>query len=462
MAAGPVQCRVRRPDGWSLVRRFLMTFTLVAVLLVIALPALAYVTWHRTIAGSSFATGTWAMTTNHPPVASADTSACAANGHAVLNVLANDTDPDGGPLTAQLSKSPKHGTVILSASGTATYTPDARWAGTDCFYYRASDGTALSAPAKVTIVVSRTPDRPCSRCDSASCLEDGKAIFNVLDNDTDPHGDPLQVASHSAPHHGMLELSESGAATYTPSPDFNGIDTFTYRATDGQHLSGSALVTVLVKPVNDPPSFAPGPDVVVSTLCGTYCAPWAKQITAGPANERGQTLTFTALCSDKSLFAVQPSLNRAGTLTFRPSPCATGIATITVTLADDDTAGGPALTSAPATFTIVVKPARAPLATVTRLTCSSGSKANKQLKLRGTITPAHAPGTVTIVRRRLVGTTWKRIGSATVPVVKGCFAWSIEPERPGVWHFLAECSGGVSEGVRYLPSLSEVATVKVR
>src|SRR5690606_41230992 len=72
-------------------------------------------------------------------------------------VLANDTDPNGDPLTAQLVDGPANGTLVLNPDGSFTYTPDTGFSGTDSFTYQASDGSALSNVATVTIDVGLTP-----------------------------------------------------------------------------------------------------------------------------------------------------------------------------------------------------------------------------------------------------------------------------------------------------------------
>ena len=76
------------------------------------------------------------------------------------DVLANDSDPDGDPLTFASPlplTDPEHGTVTLSG-GAAVYTPDAGFSGTDTLTYPISDGADNSAPATVTITV--TPAAP--------------------------------------------------------------------------------------------------------------------------------------------------------------------------------------------------------------------------------------------------------------------------------------------------------------
>jgi hypothetical protein len=75
-------------------------------------------------------------------------------------VLANDTDAEGDPLTAVLSRPPGNGTVVLDPSGSFTYTPAPGFAGTDSFGYRANDGTGNGNEATVTVRVDKLPPPP--------------------------------------------------------------------------------------------------------------------------------------------------------------------------------------------------------------------------------------------------------------------------------------------------------------
>ncbi|MGZ8350977.1 MAG: Ig-like domain-containing protein [Allosphingosinicella sp.] len=69
------------------------------------------------------------------------------------NVLLNDTDIDGDPLTAVLVTGPAHGTLTLNPDGNFTYTPDADFNKDDGFTYKANDGVADSATVRVSIFV---------------------------------------------------------------------------------------------------------------------------------------------------------------------------------------------------------------------------------------------------------------------------------------------------------------------
>jgi VCBS repeat-containing protein len=99
---------------------------------------------------------------------------------------------------------------------------------------------------------------PVASNDSYTTTEDGvlvveEAANGVLGNDTDPDNDPLTAVLVSGPAYGMLRLSTDGSFTYMPNVNFNGIDSFRYKASDGTYESSVATVTITVTPVNDPP-----------------------------------------------------------------------------------------------------------------------------------------------------------------------------------------------------------------
>jgi large repetitive protein len=96
-------------------------------------------------------------TANRPPVATGDsyqTTQDRSIDIAAAGVLANDTDPDGAPLTAILVSGPAHGTLNLSAGGGFTYTPEPGYSGEDSFTYSADDGELRSSPATVSITIA--------------------------------------------------------------------------------------------------------------------------------------------------------------------------------------------------------------------------------------------------------------------------------------------------------------------
>ena len=169
-------------------------------------------------------------------------------------VLANDSDPDGDTVTVTGMSDGIHGTVAGDSDGSFTYTPEADWNGSDAFTYAVSDGRGGTDEATVTVEVTSVNDAPEAVADSYTTAEDTvltKAAPGVLANDDDVDGDAITAVKVSGPAHGTLTLSATGSFTYTPSADYNGTDSFTYRANDGTTNSGTVTVTLKVTPVDD-------------------------------------------------------------------------------------------------------------------------------------------------------------------------------------------------------------------
>jgi VCBS repeat-containing protein len=164
-------------------------------------------------------------------------------------ILANDTGGNG-PLSAVLVATTTHGTLSLNNNGGFTYTSINGFAGNDTFTYRATDGTTTSGTATVTITV--TPDNaPVANNDSYSVLVNSPLSVSapgVLANDTDIDGNSLTAILAASPANGTLTFSNNGGFLYVPNSGFLGVDTFTYRANDGQSNSAPATVTISVQP----------------------------------------------------------------------------------------------------------------------------------------------------------------------------------------------------------------------
>ena len=96
---------------------------------------------------------------NEAPVAAADTAVAVEDTQVVIAVLANDTDPDGDPLTVALGDAPLHGRVRVEADDTLAYTPTSDYNGKDIFTYTVSDGR-LTHETTVTVTVDAVNDQP--------------------------------------------------------------------------------------------------------------------------------------------------------------------------------------------------------------------------------------------------------------------------------------------------------------
>ncbi|MEM7133726.1 MAG: Ig-like domain-containing protein [Chloroflexota bacterium] len=198
-------------------------------------------------------------TTNNAPVAVDDSYSVDENGIltiAIPGVLHNDTDLDNDSLTASLESSPINGNLSLSADGSFVYTPTAGFSGTDTFTYKANDGSANSNVATVTITVSQSNAPPVAVDDSYVVDENNTLTVDtpgVLGNDTDLDKDSLTAILESHPSNGLLSFSADGSFIYTPTANFSGAETFTYKANDGNADSNVATVTITVRQSNTPP-----------------------------------------------------------------------------------------------------------------------------------------------------------------------------------------------------------------
>ncbi|MET1413587.1 Ig-like domain-containing protein [Roseibium sp. HPY-6] len=108
----------------------------------------------RTFIESSPAFGGPGTPANSAPVANPDTAETTTDKAVVIDVLANDSDPDGDPLTIEITGQPAGGTAEVE-NGKIVYTPDTGSAGSQTVRYTVSDGNgAVSQETTVTVTVS--------------------------------------------------------------------------------------------------------------------------------------------------------------------------------------------------------------------------------------------------------------------------------------------------------------------
>jgi hypothetical protein len=187
---------------------------------------------------------------NRVPVAVNDTLTVAANSsNNVVNVLANDSDPDGDTLSIQSISTAPNGTVIL-VSGKLSYTPKAGYSGSDSFSYVVGDGKGGTATATVTITVTPAPSgvnvAPVAVNDSFTVSKDSSAnLLDVLANDSDANGDTLAIIAINPPQKGTASIVGS-KISYTPNAGFTGSDTITYLISDGRGGTAIAVATITV------------------------------------------------------------------------------------------------------------------------------------------------------------------------------------------------------------------------
>ena len=273
--------------------------------------------------GTDQATVTVTVTAvNDAPAAKDDSGTTEEEVAITIDVLANDSDPDGDTLTVQSVTQPANGTVAI-LDGRLTYTPAPGFHGIDTFTYTASDGNGGTGTATVTIAVAMVNDPPIARNDSRATVENQPVDIAVLANDDDPDGDPLSIQSVTQPANGSA-VSDGTSVTYTPNPGFAGTDTFTYVVSDGSGGIDQAVVTLTVSTVNDPPI---AQDDRASTVEGR---PVSIAVTANDNDPDGDALTVES-ATQPAHGAVVPS---GSTVMYTPSPGFHGTDTFSYTVSD--------------------------------------------------------------------------------------------------------------------------------
>ena len=142
----------------------------------------------------------------------------------------------------------------LNADGSFTYQPANDYYGSDSFSYKAFDGQAYSNVVTVTLTVNFVNQAPVAPNSTLNTNKDVAASATLLANDVDTPASQLTYAVVTAPAHGTLALTTTtGQYTYTPTADYYGSDSFTWKANDGSLDSNVATVSITVAPVNHPP-----------------------------------------------------------------------------------------------------------------------------------------------------------------------------------------------------------------
>ncbi|WP_221894236.1 tandem-95 repeat protein [Bathymodiolus japonicus methanotrophic gill symbiont] len=235
-------------------------------------------------------------------------------------VLANDSDIDGDKLRAFKFTNPANGIVNFNLDGSFSYTPNPNFNGLDSFIYKISDGTLGSNETTVSIDVHAVNDAPVAQADVYNTPEDTPikvtSAQGVLNNDIDPDGDTFAGLQTSAPAHGKVKwVPWDGSSIYTPNTNFNGTDSFTYKAWDGHLLSNEVTITINVHPVDDAPVATD--DLYSVGEDGFLKVTVAKGLLANDHDVDGNILRVNSIVSSVANGALQMSLD--GSFTYKPN-----------------------------------------------------------------------------------------------------------------------------------------------
>ena len=243
-------------------------------------------------------------------------------------VLANDVDPEGETITAELVSgvSPAQGTLSLNANGSFTYNPAANFYGSASFTYRTNPGQVEINPrtATVTVTVNNVNDAPTlttvstlsgSPEDNSTTITYAALAAAANEADIDSGSISFRVESvtsgtltknGSAVTPGTTLLGSGEQWVWAPAANANGtLPAFTVRAWDGALASASAIQAyVSVAAVNDAPTLT-----AVNTL-------------AGAAEDNPTTITYSTLAG-----AANEADYDSGSISFRVESVTSGTLT---------------------------------------------------------------------------------------------------------------------------------------
>jgi hypothetical protein len=255
----------------------------------------------------------------------------AAPGH-----LANDSDPDGDPLSWLSFVAPENGTVTGAATdGQFTYTPDPGFSGIENISVTISDGNGNNASGIITILVIPDQNRnPVAVPDAYTTPENTELIIAApghLSNDSDPDGDSLFWLSFVAPENGSVTgAATDGQFTYTPDPGFSGIETISVTISDSNGNTATGQITVTVIPsAGDAPVAVADVYTIPQNSVLNVAAPGHLENDFDPNGDPVFWLSFTVPENGTVTGAATD-----GQFTYTPDPGFSGIENISVTISD--------------------------------------------------------------------------------------------------------------------------------
>lgn len=286
---------------------------------------------------------------NHPPTLAVP-SARTVNEGEVLSFIVSASDIDVTQTLSFTATELPGGASFQQISDTRTarfgWTPNFAQAGSYTVIFKVTDNgvPALSDTKTVALTVIDVNRAPVAN--AANVATDEDTPLSITLTGSDPDGDKLTFAIVTPPAKGALTGTVPNL-TYTPSKDFNGSDSFTFKTNDGKLDSALATITITVRPVNDPPVATP------QQVTTDEDTPIAIKLTGTDVD--GDALTFIVVTppAKGALSGMAPNL------TYTPNKDYNGADSFTFKVNDG------ALDSVPATITITVNPVNdAPVLTV--------------------------------------------------------------------------------------------------
>ncbi len=287
---------------------------------------------------------------NQPPVAADDSATTAEDNSIIVDVMANDSDPDGDSLVITGLGSPTNGSAVID-NGRIRYQPYSNYHGPDSVTYVLSDGVNPQVVADLTIDVTPVNDPPILSGPSAvTILETAAVGASVLDLTViDVDGDSLALTITTGDPGNTFAVDSGGAVTVAAALDFESTAGYNlnFEVDDGQTVT-SHLATVTIGDVNEPPVAADDSGTGFTTTEDTLLTTGNVTFNDGDQDDAIDPASITIVTNTTNGALVD---NGDGTFDYDPDPEWSGTDSFSYTVTDPGT-----LVSNQATVTIVVDP----------------------------------------------------------------------------------------------------------
>ncbi|WP_152088404.1 Ig-like domain-containing protein [Limnospira platensis] len=283
---------------------------------------------------------------NQPPIANDDTVRVEPSQSVIIDVLSNDSDPDGVliPDTVTVVDSPDYGTITVNPNGTITYSHDGSSTSTDRFTYTVEDDDgAISNPATVSLTIQENQP-PTANDDNATVRTGNTVTINVLNNDSDLDGVliPDTVTVVDLPDYGNITVNPNGTITYSHDGSSTSTDRFTYTVEDDDGAISNLATVSLTIQENQPPT---ANDDNATVLIGNAVT---INVLSNDSDPDGVLIPDTVTVVDSPNYG-HITVNPNGTITYSHDGSSTSTDSFTYTVEDNDGA-----ISNPATVSLTV------------------------------------------------------------------------------------------------------------
>ncbi|MEB2268338.1 tandem-95 repeat protein, partial [Priestia megaterium] len=221
------------------------------------------------------------------------------------------------PLTYSLNTLPAYGTVVLNPDGTFVYTPTPGVNGTDQFDVLVQNDEGYQAIASVLVIIDPSQSFITPQ-DVTVQTQQGVTASGTI-SATDTLGRPIRFSLNSPPSNGNATVNANGTFSYTPSPAFFGVDSFTVLIQNDRGDSAIGIVRIVVQENQD--------SIVVTplTVQGVTNQPVTGQVEAVDALGNPLTYQVQSLPANGTV-----NFNPDGSFIYTSNPGFTGIDSFTV------------------------------------------------------------------------------------------------------------------------------------